>query len=597
MRAVAQLVQNLRGMLAVLLISLLSLAPTVTAHASVNDFIITKFDAGYVLTNHDPQGEMRVTERINVHFNDYNHGLLRAIPKYYKKHLLQIHINSITSETAAPTTFTSSFSEGNTVLRIGDPKTVVTGDQEYTIDYTVHNVIGFYPDHDELYWDINGTGWQQPFQEVSVALQLPDELMLDSHRPLCFTGGNGSTASDCSIVTKGTTTIQANSLHTLNAGETMSIVVGMQKGYFQPSTWRDTVGEYLGMTMQFLVPFLLIGGGGWLYWFKRGRDAKGKGVIVPEYEAPDKLLPIEVGTLVDFKTENRDLTATIIDLAIRGYIKIIEERKPRKLLGETLEYTLKLTKTDTSALKPAEDKLLRALFTPFELDQEVSLSYLRYKLAQKALEVRKDVDKELTDNGYFKTSPLAIANYHIVIFLSLIIVSFAVTFINKLFHVTLALWGGIVAGYILLYIFMFLAPSRTLKGVEAREKILGLKLYLKTAEADRIKMLQSPNAPYADHTAPKQTVELFEKLLPYAMVLGVEQEWAKQFEAIYRTPPDWYSGNWTTFSSVYLVSSMNAHMVSSVNSAFGSSSNSSGSGFGGGGSAGGGGGGGGGGGW
>jgi uncharacterized membrane protein len=94
--------------------------------------------------------------------------------------------------------------------------------------------------------------------------------------------------------------------------------------------------------------------------------------------------------------------------------------------------------------------------------------------------------------------------------------------------------------------------------------------------------------------APKRTVELFEKLLPYAMVLGVEEAWAKQFENIYKTPPDWYQGNWSAFSAVYLTTSLNSGVQSAVNTAFSSPSSSSGSGFSGGGSGGGGGGGGGG---
>jgi uncharacterized membrane protein len=133
--------------------------------------------------------------------------------------------------------------------------------------------------------------------------------------------------------------------------------------------------------------------------------------------------------------------------------------------------------------------------------------------------------------------------------------------------------------------------------VDAREKIKGLKLYLETAEKDRIAMLQSPDAPYAAKSSePKKTVELFEKLLPFAIVLGVENQWAKQFESIYTTPPDWYSGNWGAFSAVYLASSLGGSMEA-MGATFTPSGSSSSSGFGGGGFSGGGGGGGGGGGW
>jgi uncharacterized membrane protein len=156
---------------------------------------------------------------------------------------------------------------------------------------------------------------------------------------------------------------------------------------------------------------------------------------------------------------------------------------------------------------------------------------------------------------------------------------------------------GTIVGTILVVAFLTLMPARLPKGVEAKEHIQGLKLYLETAEAERLKNLQSPNAADAPKSAePKKTVELYEKLLPYAIALGVEGEWSKQFEDIYRTPPDWYQGNWTNFNAVYLASSLNDGVQSEVNSAYSSPSSSGSSGFSGGG-AGGGGGGGGGGGW
>lgn len=155
-------------------------------------------------------------------------------------------------------------------------------------------------------------------------------------------------------------------------------------------------------------------------------------------------------------------------------------------------------------------------------------------------------------------------------------------------------FGLAIAGAIIV-LFAVLMPQRTRKGVVAKDTLLGLKMYMDVAEKDRIAMLQSPKSPYVLKTdALEKTVELFEKLLPFAMILGVEKNWAKQFEQIYTTPPDWYSGNWSTFNAVYFVSALNSS-VSTMNSSFAAPSTT---GAGSGGSfAGGGGGGGGGGGW
>lgn len=155
---------------------------------------------------------------------------------------------------------------------------------------------------------------------------------------------------------------------------------------------------------------------------------------------------------------------------------------------------------------------------------------------------------------------------------------------------------GLAIGIVLA--FMIIMGKRTTEGVAVKEQLLGLKMYMETAEADRIKMMQSPNAPYAQNAAePVRNVELYEKLLPYAVVMGVENEWSKQFEGLYRQPPDWYSGNYSTFSTVYLASSIGSNFSSAMNRAYAPPKSSGSSGFGGGGFSGGGGGGGGGGGW
>ena len=148
--------------------------------------------------------------------------------------------------------------------------------------------------------------------------------------------------------------------------------------------------------------------------------------------------------------------------------------------------------------------------------------------------------------------------------------------------------------------FSFIMPARSLAGVEARDELRGLKDYIKLAEADRLKFLQSPEGVEKVAVAslkpddPKFKVKLFESLLPYAMLFGLEKQWAKQFQDIYKTPPDWYRGNWGTFNAVYLANSVGGFSSASAPSF---SSPSASGGGGGGGFAGGGGGGGGGGGW
>ncbi len=577
---------------AMVAVFVLFIAPRVSAQ--VNDFTITKFDADYTLTKADKQGTLQVTERIDVTFPHFNHGLLRALPNSYKHHKLQLDVQKVSSNTGAPVQYTTYQQNGNTVLKIGDPSRVITGHQQYTIQYTVNNVVGFYDDHDELYWDINGDQWNQETQAVSVVLHLPFGSTQLVKQSRCYAGGGfGSLASKCQIddVT-GDASVTARTIEPLAPRQTLSIVVGFEKGYFTPSPWYETFAEYLWGVAGFITPIVLLGGAAFRTWYTRGRDEKGRGVIVPQYDAPDGLLPLEVGTIVDFRTDNRDITAAIINLAIKRYITIIEQVQERKLRKDLSTYALRLDKTDMTGLNQFEQKLLKGLFSNFTAGNTVDLSVLKFKLSKTADSLRTNVRKQLVTDGYFRGSLgfgwAAKRILLVILSLAVLAVVFAIA------GAWPAFMFGCFIGIVIAVLFMVNMPARTAKGTLAKEHILGLKMYLKTAEADRLKKLQSPNAPYNPAHAPKHTVNLFEKLLPYAMVLGVEQDWAKQFENIYTTPPDWYSGNWTAFNAGYLASSLSTGIGGAVNSAFSSPSSSGDSGFSGGGSGGGGGGGGGG---
>jgi hypothetical protein len=228
------------------------------ASADTNDFLVTSFAAEETLTRADPQGELHIIERINVNFNDYNHGILRAIPDSYKGHSLQLSVQSVTSDTHAPASYTTYGSNGNTVLKIGDPNQTVTGPQEYTIEYTLRNVISFYKDHDELYWDVNGNQWQQSFRQVAVTLNLPSGLN-QTRQPVCYTGTLGSTAHDCTISTSDGI-INSATTKPLSANQTLTYVAGFQKGYFRPSKWYETLDERLKPILELVLPILIIGG-------------------------------------------------------------------------------------------------------------------------------------------------------------------------------------------------------------------------------------------------------------------------------------------------------------------------------------------------
>lgn len=583
--------RKLRWLLASFGVVLVAAAPTV-ASAGVNDFTITSFKSDQTLTKQDKQGELRIVERINVIFTDQNHGLLRALPQKYKNHSLQIDMNRISSETGAPTQYTTYDSNGNKVFKIGDPDKTVTGIQQYTIDYTVRNVITFYDDHDELYWNVNGDQWPQTFASVEAAVHLPAGTK-QVKAPVCYTGPKGSTQQNCAATSAGNT-IRVRTTQPLYGNEGLTYAAAFQKDTFQPSTWYETLSEYTRTIVGVLGPAIIIGGGGFLLWFRRGRDAKGRGTIVPQYDAPDALRPLQVDAITDFVVGNAAITATIIDLAVRGHIKIIESKQIKKLRKDTTSYSLELLKGGAVPLDANEQKLMTALFGGADAGATVDVTKQKNKLYSTATSLRSSVKQQLTTNGYFRPSAWHGVWAHGK---GLITALFVLLVLVVLYGGVISI-AGIAAGSTIAIIFLTSLDARTEKGVAAKEHIEGLKLYLDVAEKDRIKMLQSPHAKYAEKTnEPAKTVKLFEKLLPYAIVLGVEKEWSKKFEGLYTTPPDWYSGSsWHTFSAVALTTHLNDGIGSAVNTAFSAPSSSGGSGYSGG-SSGGGGGGGGGGGW
>jgi uncharacterized membrane protein len=570
--------------------------PAVPAYADVNDFTVTDFSADYTLSTADKQGELHVVERIDVDFTDSNHGVLRALPKTYKNQSLDLHINSVTSSSGAPSSYTTYDQNGNTVLRIGDPNRTVTGAQEYTIDYTMQNVMTFYTDHDELYWDVNGDQWQQPFTHVAATLHLPPGLDLSKYGAKCFAGSYGSQTGDCSTQLVDNSTVKFETAHALTSYQTLTLVAGFPKGSFAPASFFERFRDKLGPALEFSIPVLVALVGGFVWWLKVGRDAKGRGVIVPAYSPPDGISPLEAGTITDFNVDNRDITATIIDLARRGYMKIIETRKDRLVLKDSLSYSLQLEKNDYTELNAYEQAIMGALFPINTVGQVLELTKNVSTLYKTAEDLDKDIPKNLAGQGYFRQDPHKFALKWGSIF--------AVVYIGAAFLGPFAgvhagwLVAGLVLGSVIFLLFLRIIPARTAKGTAAKEQLLGLKMYMEVAEKDRLEKLEGPNARYAANAgAPVRTVELFEKLLPYAIVMGVEKEWATQFNDLYTSPPSWYSGNFTAFNAGYLVGSLSTGFSPVVNSSFSAPRSSGSSGFGGGGFSGGGGGGGGGGGW
>ena len=260
-------------------------------------------------------------------------------------------------------------------------------------------------------------------------------------------------------------------------------------------------------------------------WFYRGRDLPGRGTIVVNYEPPDQLSPAEVGTLIDERVDLRDISAVIIDLAARGYLKI-EEVPSNSLFSSGVDYRFKRLKPP-DGLKPFEKKLHSKLF---DGKNSVLMSELTTKFYPVIAEVKSDLYRGLSQGGYFDGNPHTVRGT----FLGLSLLALAVALglcaliqlwmIGRVFVVPIAIAGVLSA--IVVVVTSRVMPRKTQKGRIAWEQIAGLEEYIRRAEVDDIQAQDRRG--------------IFERLLPYAIIFGLSNRWAKAFADLYTQPPDWY---------------------------------------------------------
>lgn len=555
----------------------------------VQDFVIESFRVQYELTNDDPQGLLQTTETIDVNFSGENRGILRAIPAVYDDTETAPRVISVSRDGKKEPYITYEEND-NLVVRIGDVNTYHTGQHRYVIEYAVENVIRFYDTHDELYWDVNGDGWLQTFETVHATLRYNNApRSTDSeYSPECFTGMLGSEESACEI-SQATNELRVNTTEPLNANETLTFIQAFEKGYFTPMSFFEK-------HWRLFASLPVVGLQGSIAWFaykkwrRLGKDYKGRGVVAPYFGRPKNVSVMQASYVAANKLEPKHLSANVIDLAIRGYVKITEKKEGRKTKHE-----LTLIKMPDSHVGADEKKLLEELIGK-KVGKSVAVEDKKNKLYKTFGSLKKLIDEKVTKKGYYELSPKAAASrlaWHTV----LGVIGVIIGFIFAEFSSGLTVVAGIVF-FVLILVLSGLMTKRSRAGNLLVEHMEGLKVYLSRAESERIKMQDAVAAPLSPSSGePKRDVKFFEKLLPFAVAMGVEKTWAEAFSDIYTQAPNWYEGNWKTFNTVALANGL-AATTTATSTSFSAPSSSGSSGFSsGGGFSGGGGGGGGGGGW
>jgi uncharacterized membrane protein len=555
------------------LLLLLALATT----ASAREIKIEKFSAEIFIQQ---DASLDVNETIDVNFIGAWHGLYRTIPVEYVtpqgfNYSLFVKLEGATDAAGQPLKVESS-RQGHYLkwkIYVDDATDV---DRTIHLHYRVRNGLKFFEDHDELYWNVTGDEWDVPVNDASAQILLPPGVT-GVHTNV-FTGSFGSTARDGEASTSGSI-IEVSMDRPLAFHEGLTVAVAFDKGFVKEPGTADLIGQFFESNWPLFIPliaFFIM----FLLW-SRGRSPR-VGPVAVQYEPPDGLTPAEAGTLVDEQAAMRDITATIVDLAVRGYI-VIEEKEKSGIAGMLLhskDYTFHLKKGlgEWTGLKAHELALLAGIFSNGAV-MDVDLSSLQNVFYKSLPGIKNGIFDALMKRGYFQHRPDYVRSGYIFggiaigvsIFLMGNWLSQKTGVVLLPFFIAALASGAIVAG------FGWFMPARTADGAKALAGVLGFEDFLTHVESDHMNRIS-------------QTPETFEKFLPFAMALGVEKKWVGAFQNIYSQPPSWYQGNYSSggFYPIMFVNSLD-HMTMSASSVMASAPRSSGgSGFGGGGSSGGG---------
>jgi len=566
--------------------------------------LINDFNANITIQK---DGLVFVTEKIIYNFgSNQKRGIFRDIPlTAINGPALNINVLEVKNENGKPYQYNTSFTNNVLHIKIGDPNVLVSGIKTYIISYKVLNAIRTFKDHHELYWNVTGNQWPVAILNASASVNLSD-LSVSNVRMDCFTGPLGSTQKNCSFHQDGFN-VNYSTTKSLKINEGLTIVLGIPLGYINNTYVSPSQTYSVSQTSNsnpnfvflfFLIPFIIFILFAVKLFAQRAKLTKPKPVIphklksqpvVVEYHPPDNLSPIEIGTLLDRRVDTTDISSVIIDLAVRGYIKIRYLVQPMRFLPDKKDFELIKLKDGADLVRPADKIIFELLFNG---QNSIKLSDLKEQKTsfQSDIErIKKDTENDLYNKGYFDEAAKNKSKKLKAYLSFLAIILFIGLFLSQYFRAGFGLMFIVllVGVFIIISLMMTkLTHKLTPQGISALGKILGFREFLQLTEKDKLQLLN----------APELQPEMFERFLPYAMVLGIEDKWAKKFEGIYNTAPNWYEDPTAVRFNSYALASNLAFFNSSFNQVFNIAFSTS-SGFGSGGFSGGGSGGGGGGSW
>ncbi|HET9334948.1 MAG TPA: DUF2207 domain-containing protein [Sphingomicrobium sp.] len=634
-----------------LLATLFALTALLVPQAAVAEERILSFDSQVAIGT---DGTLDVTETIHVRVENVaiNHGIYRDFPtRYDAPRGRRVKVGFTLVETLL-----DGQSEPNKVetltngvrIRIGSADRIVPrGQHLYTIRYRANRMIGRFDGYDELYWNVTGNDWNFPIDRATATITLPSPARFGQRA--AYTGRQGSTEQAARVISEEPGSIRFITTRPLYPQEGLTVAAAFPKGVVAEPSESTRLGWFLSDWGPPLAGAAgLAGILGYLFyaWRMAGRDPR-PGTVVPLFSPPDDLSPAAMRYVLIQNLDNRGFAAALVDAAVKGHVRLVEE--DGGWFGGDKRRIERFVYGETQPLPATEQAFLNTLVSPNESLLMEQKNHATFSAAKKALGDRFGEAYEgklfLRNYGWIGAAVVVIvaaiwlaaasvvisegAGNQLLVLLSAAALGIAALIFHAapndkstgrcLFHLVAVIVGGIglvlalpvipealktgrwiplaipLVGlpFVLSSFFWMSAPTR--EGRAVLDRIAGFKQYLSITERDRLDRMQ----------APEDTLQLFERYLPYAIALGVENRWADRYTGLLAaaaTAPvasqgfGWYSGSHNPWDDTGgFVDSIGSSLASTISSASTAPGSSSGSG--GGGSSGGGGGGGGGGGW
>jgi uncharacterized membrane protein YgcG len=488
-------------------------------------------------------GTLLVTERIAYDFGaNERHGILRDLPVRYRyddryDRVYPVHVLKVSGSPGTPDQYKVEDVGATLRIRIGDPDQTITGRHDYAVVYRVEGTLNGFPDHDELYWNAIGTQWRVPIGRAAVRVSAPAAIS----RVACYAGPLGATTPCASSQADGRTAFFAATGLSRNQGVT--VVVGFPTGVVPAP--RPILDERWSLARAFAAtPGTLAVAGGvllavllvlsWLLGMT-GRDRRDRrpanaaapvaGAVV-ESAPPEGIRPAQAGLLVDEVVRPVALSASLVDLAVRGYLRIEE-----LTLGVEPDWRLVKLKAADKDLLGYERELLDGLFHSRRRAQAVRLSDLEEDSYDQFERIRTSLYRDAVQRRWFTERPDKVRGRWVVGGLAVTVVGAAVTaLLVWLTHFGLVAIPILLAGPVLM-VGARRMPTRTAVGAELLHRVTRFRAYLETAGVN-----------HAD-AGPALAADQFSPYLPYAIVFGLTEQWTRTFALVGAPPPaPWYEG-------------------------------------------------------